>query len=204
MKKILCPLLLLISAISFSQEETVPKTDTELNVVSLEFSAGVGANIGVVFESQNSSVVNKEKKEKNQSNITKIYYSSVTLTSSSSFVNDIDGTGFGLEYGSRYYFGKKDFQGIYLSSYLIYGRYSFDEANVSSFGGETIPFKGKYEYFSIFSPEIGYKLLVSKNFVINLHVGAAWLIETKAQGDVDNQSFDNWAGKFGLALGYSF
>jgi hypothetical protein len=204
MKKILCSLLIVLSTAAFSQETPKEESKSDLNVISLELSVGVGANIGVVFEEKNSTIFGKKGEDLNESNITKIYYSSVTLTSSSGFIRDVDGSGFGIEYGERFYLGKKKHQGFHLSYFLMYGRYAFDEGNISTFGGESIPFKGKYEYFSFFSPEVGYKVLIGKNFALNLHAGAAWLIETKAQGDVDNQSFDNWAVKLGLGLGYSF
>lgn len=205
MKKILCSLLIAFSTAAFSQETPKEESKSDLNVISLELSVGVGANIGVVFEDKSSTpLFGKKGEDKNVSNITKIYYSSVTLTSSSGFVKDFDGSGFGIEYGERYYLGKKKHEGFHFTNYIVYGRYSFDESNISTFGGVSIPFKGKYEYFSFFSPEIGYKVLIGKNFALNLHAGATWLIETKGQGDVDNQSFDNWAVKLGLGLGYSF
>jgi hypothetical protein len=201
MKKILCPLLLLIATISFSQEKDDKKSENELNVLSLEFSAGVGLNVGFVHESKDDD---DDDDKKNKSNILKVYSSGVRLSSSDSAVQDVDGMGYGIEIGSRYYLGKKEYQGLHLSSYLIYGRYSFEESNISNVADFTIPFDGKYEYLSFFSPEIGYKFLIGEHFAVNLHAGTAWLIEINSRGDVDNHAFDNWVGRFGLALGYNF
>ena len=88
------------SLLSFSQQTPKEETSNDLKVISLEFSVGAGVNIGIVSEDKNSnSIFGKKSEDRNLSNITRIYYSAVTLTSSEIFIKDIDGSGFGIEYG---------------------------------------------------------------------------------------------------------
>lgn len=194
--------LLISTTVCFGQENDKESKKNDLDAISLEFSAGVGFNVGVVHESSKDD--DDDNDIKNETSILKVYSSGVTLSSSKNAVQDVDGIGYGIEVGSRFYLGKKEYQGLHLTTYIIYGRYSFEESNISNVAGVTIPFKGKYEYLSFFSPEVGYKFLLGEHFAINLHAGTAWLIEINSRGDVDNHAFDNWVGRFGLAVGYRF
>jgi hypothetical protein len=193
--------LLISTTICFAQENKNESKKKDLNVISLEFSAGVGLNAGFVHESSDDD---DDDDKNNETSILKVYSSGVRLSSSNSDVKDVDGIGYGIELGSRFYLGKKEYQGLHITTSLIYGRYNFKESNISNVAGVSIPFEGKYEYLSFFSPEVGYKFLLGEHFAINLHAGTAWLIEINSRGDVDNHAFDNWVGRFGLALGYSF
>lgn len=201
MKVKLISTILISTAFAFGQETDNASKTKDLNVISLEVSAGVGLNAGFVNELQDDE---DDDVSENKSNILKVYSSGVRLSSSNNDVQDVDGIGYGIEIGSRYYLGKKKYQGLHLTTYLIYGRYSFEESNISNVAGITIPFDGKYEYLSFFSPEIGYKFLLGEHFAVNFHGGVSWLIEINSRGDVDNHAFDNWVPRFGLGLGYNF
>ncbi len=103
-------------------------------------------------------------------------------------------------------FNKNAHKGFYGASYITYGKIEFDEKNIleNPISGENTEFYGTYRYFSLFTPEVGYKVLIAKKIAVNLHVGTSWLIELKGKGDVDNKSFDNWVLNAGLAIGYNF
>lgn len=204
MKKItLLAAVLFAGLFANAQEEE----NQRINVLSLELSGSVGGNIGLTYEyTMKDGGKGLLFPEMKKSSIVKAYYSATTLESNNIYIKDVDGTGFGFELGSRTYFNKNAHKGFYYANYLVFGNYEFDEENIydtSEFGGDG-KFYGKYRYFSFFNPEVGFKFLIANTIAIDLHIGAAWLIELKGKGDVDNKNFDNWVPRAGLAVGYSF
>lgn len=111
-------------------------------------------------------------------------------------VDEVDGEGFVVELGQRTYFLGKN-SGPYLGNYLSYGRISFDED--TPFGN----FDGTYSYFSLFSPEAGYKIKAGP-VAIDPFVGIMWKLEIKGKGDIDNKNVDEWVPRIGLKIGYEF
>lgn len=108
------------------------------------------------------------------------------------------GTGFVVELGTRSYFKKGMREGFYAENFLTHGEIKFDD----TVNGQ--PFEGKYSYWSIFNPNVGYKIQLTKNLSIDPSVGFNWKWEVKGKGDVDNQYFDNFVFKAGVKLGYTF
>ena len=106
---------------------------------------------------------------------------------------EYDGTGYVIELGSRSYFKEKD-SGVYTQNTLAYGNIQFEEQG----------YKGTYSYFSFLNPTVGYKIKVSDNFSIDPSVGVQWVIQMKGSGIIDNNYVDEWAGRFGIKVGYSF
>lgn len=108
---------------------------------------------------------------------------------------DIDGQGFVVELGQRTYFMGKN-SGPYLGNYISYGRISFDDETI--LGDD-----GVYSYFSLFSPEVGFKAKLGP-VAIDPFVGIMWKIEVKGQGYIDNRNVDEWVPRIGLKIGYEF
>jgi len=108
------------------------------------------------------------------------------------------GEGFMVELGTRNYFKKGVREGFYAENFLSHGQIQFDDV----INGEE--FEGKYSYWSIFNPNVGYKILLTKNLSIDPSVGFNWKWEVKGKGDIDNQYFDNFVFKAGVKLGYNF
>ncbi|HUH26119.1 MAG TPA: hypothetical protein VLY87_05795 [Flavobacterium sp.] len=106
------------------------------------------------------------------------------------------GEGFVVELGTRNYFKKGMREGFYGENFLTHGQINFDEM----VNGEK--FEGKYSYWSIFNPNMGYKIQLTKHLSIDPSVGFNWKWEVK--GDIDNQYFDNFVFKAGVKLGYTF
>jgi hypothetical protein len=196
MKKIILSICLLSGILSLAQNEE-PK---EVNVLYADFSFSVGGNTGLTYEySKNNDQEPKLKK----SSIFKVHYISSTLDLNN---KDIDGNGIGAEIGTKTYYNKNEHKGFYGASYITAGSIKFDEKNIfpNAATGASTDFDGTYTYLSLFSPELGYKLLIGNKVAINLHMGTSWLIEFKGKGDVDNKSFDNWVLNGGFAIGYNF
>ncbi|MBA4153015.1 autotransporter outer membrane beta-barrel domain-containing protein [Flavobacterium sp.] len=108
-----------------------------------------------------------------------------------------NGDGYVIELGSRGYFNKKD-SGVYSQNTLAYGNIKFEEVE----GGVT--YKGTYSYFSFFSPTVGYKFKFGENFSVDPSVGVQWVIQMDGSGFIDNKNVDEWAGRFGIKVGYTF
>ncbi|RZJ72172.1 hypothetical protein [Flavobacterium sp.] len=109
---------------------------------------------------------------------------------------EIDGKGFVVEIGQRTYFLGKN-SGPYLGNYLSYGRISFDD----DFGPGADD--GTYSYFSLFSPELGYKIKAGP-VAIDPFIGVMWKLEIKGEGYIDNKNVDEWVPRIGLKIGYEF
>ncbi|WKW46917.1 hypothetical protein P3875_02355 [Myroides sp. JBRI-B21084] len=108
------------------------------------------------------------------------------------------GQGFVIELGSRTYFKKSLREGFYGENFITHGQIKFNE----QINGEN--FEGKYTFWSIFNPNIGYKIQLSKNLSLDPSVGFNWKWEVKGKGGIDNRNFDNFVFKYGVKLGYSF
>lgn len=108
------------------------------------------------------------------------------------------GQGFVVELGSRNYFKKGIREGFYGENFIAHGQINFNE----TINGEK--FEGKYSYWSIFNPNVGYKIQLTKNLSIDPSVGFNWKWEVKGKGDIDNHYFDNFVFKAGVKLGYTF
>lgn len=111
------------------------------------------------------------------------------------FVPSIDGQGAQIDLGNRTYFNKQDWKGFYMQNSASIGAVWFKEAF----------FSGRYAYWSLFNPDLGYKLQLG-NFVIDPAIGFIWKWEFKgsATNDVDNKMFDNFNPRVGLKIGYTF
>lgn len=114
---------------------------------------------------------------------------------------DVDGQGFVIEVGQRTYFSGKS-NGLYMGNYLSYGNIKFDE-NVSYLGSISDNFEGTYQYFSFFSPEVGYKIQAGP-VAIDPFVGVMWKLEVKGKGDIDNRNVEEWTPRVGIKVGMVF
>ena len=108
------------------------------------------------------------------------------------------GEGFVVELGTRTYTNKGVRDGLYLENFITHGEIKFND----TVAGEK--FEGKYSYWSIFNPNIGYKIQLTKNLSLDPSLGFNWKWEVRGQGDVDNKYFDNFVFKAGVKLGYTF
>lgn len=108
------------------------------------------------------------------------------------------GNGFVVELGSRTYLKKGIREGFYGENFITHGQINFNE----TVNGQD--FDGKYSYWSIFNPNIGYKIQLTKNLSIDPAVGFNWKWEVKGKGAIDNRHFDNFVFKAGVKLGYTF
>ena len=111
---------------------------------------------------------------------------------------DITGNGFVVDLGVRTYKNKGVREGLYIENFITHGQINFDKTINQE------QFKGKYSYWSIFNPNIGYKIQLTKNLSIDPSLGFNWKWEVRGQGDVDNKYFDNFVFKAGVKLGYTF
>lgn len=111
---------------------------------------------------------------------------------------EFSGTGFFVASGSRSYFNEVAHSGFYLENFLTYSSVTFDD--VDGF----IAIKGKYSYFSMINPNVGYKFMIGKNLSINPSAGMNWKWEIKGTEDIDNKEVDNLVFRLGLSIGYHF
>ncbi|SFN61133.1 hypothetical protein SAMN04487989_1027 [Bizionia echini] len=202
MRKIILSIPLLFGFFAVAQSQDSERSNT----LYIEASTSAASNIGLTYEMVHTNKSQKKFYANSKGSIIyRIHYMGSTLESSNSWIKDVDGSGFGAEIGSRTYFNKKAAsKGFFLGSNLTYGKLDFDKKDISRVPGSNLDFEGTYTYFSFFSPEVGYKILIVDKIAINLHVGTSWLIEVKGKGDIDNKAFDNWVLRAGLAIGYSF
>lgn len=197
MKKIFTLAAIVATTLSFAQVnpqegvQTDSGNDEKNRVISANFTFSDPSQAGLYFETPGFS--------KNRDNVSAIVHLSYGMMDLDvPVIDDITGSGFVIEIGSRQYYSKsKRYEGFYTGNYLSYGNISFDED--TDFGN----FDGKYSYFSFFSPELGYKMKFG-SFVIDPFLGIMWKIEVKGKGDVDNNYVDEWAPRAGLKIGFSF
>lgn len=181
-KQRLLLMLLCITSSLFAQEAT-KKADI---TVSPYYLLSTPAQYGVSFELNKGSLFGKG----GNSSILQVAYGTMTYEIGNL---ESEGTGYVIEIGSRGYFKEKDF-GVYTQNTLAYGNISFEESG----------FKGTYSYFSFLNPTVGYKFKFGENFSIDPCVGVQWVIQMKGSGFVDNNNVDEWAGRFGIKVGYTF
>jgi hypothetical protein len=186
MKKISTAALLLLCAIGFAQDD-----DKKPNItVSPYYLWSEPTQYGLSFELHYSGTAGLE----GSSSVLNVGYGTMRYDSPASDLNmDIDGEGYVIELGSRGYFNKKDY-GIYSQNTLAYGNIKFEESGQ----------RGTYSYFSFLSPTLGYKFKFGENLSIDPSVGVQWVIQMKGSGFVDNKNVDEWAGRFGIKVGYTF
>jgi hypothetical protein len=189
MKKIITLAALAVTTFMFSQEDSKP---LNTQTISLNAMAGDPGQFGLTYEAPSLF------KNKGSEYSTIINLSYGVMNYQIDDVLDIDGSGFVIEFGSRRYFNDaKIRKGFYSGNYFSYGSIKFDEN--TAFG----KFDGTYSYFSFFSPEVGYKIVLG-NISIDPYIGAMWKIEIKGKGDIDNNYTDEWAVRAGVKIGYSF
>jgi len=186
MKKISTVALLLLCAIGFAQDDVKKSNIT----VSPYYLWSEPTQYGLSFELNYSAMPGLE----GTSSILNVGYGTMTYEEGG---GESDGDGYVIELGSRGYFNKKDY-GIYSQNTLAYGNIKFEEVV------EGEKFKGTYSYFSFFSPTVGYKFKFGENLSIDPSVGVQWVIQMKGSGFVDNKNVDEWAGRFGIKVGYTF
>lgn len=185
MKKLFTLAALSACGLLFSQENN-DNAALKPHTISVHANYSDPSQLGLTYEAPDFITG-----ESDSSTIINLSYGSMNYDAD---VFDIDGTGFVLEFGSRSYYNKSNTrQGFYSANYLTYGNIKFDEDD----------FEGNYSYFSFFSPEIGYKIVLG-DFSIDPSIGAMWKIEIKGSGDVDNRYTDEWAVRAGIRIGYSF
>lgn len=180
MKKIIY-LLSLISVSAFAQEK-----QKDVVTISANYSFSEPTQYGVSLEFT--------KSELSSSRILNISYGQLKYDNN---YLKTTGEGFVVELGNRNYFGKNR-EGFYFENFLTHGEIKFNE----SIAGEK--FEGKYSYWSIFNPNLGYKIQLTKNLSIDPSVGFNWKWEVRGKGDIDNKHFDNFVFKAGVKLGYTF
>ena len=103
------------------------------------------------------------------------------------------GNGFVLGVGRKFYLKKNENYRWNIQNAVEYAQYNFSESD----------YTGTYRYISFVTPQLGYKFKLG-NFAIEPAIGFLWKIEIKGKGDVDNNSFFNTKGKYGLNVGYMF
>lgn len=179
-------LLAFISATAFAQEDKKGVVTVSANYnwseptqygLSFEFTKGIKFNERLTSWILNASYGQIELNEKNLKTT---------------------GEGFVVELGTRTYRTRGIREGLYFENFLTHGEMNFDD----KLNGEK--FEGKYSYWSIFNPNIGYKIQLTKNLSIDPSLGFNWKWEVRGQGDVDNKNFDNFVFKAGVKLGYTF
>lgn len=180
MKRIIY-LLALISTSAFAQEQ-----QKDVVTISANYNFSEPTQYGVSLEFT--------KSELSSSRILNIGYGQLEYDN---HYLKTTGEGFVVELGNRNYFGKNR-EGFYAENFLTHGEIKFNE----KIAGEI--FEGKYSYWSIINPNIGYKIQLTKNLSIDPSVGFNWKWEVRGKGDIDNKYFDNFVFKAGVKLGYTF
>ena len=184
MKKFLLITTLLFSTLFFAQKR-------EPITISTYFSGGNINTLGLSLERGRS----KEDKKHFTSYILNVGFANMDYEIGSFKDN---GTGFVIETGIKSYLNnKQENKGIYAGNFISYGNIKYEKLFLFS------SFKGTFSYFSLFSPEIGYKFKV-KNFAIDPFAGIMWQWQIKGKGDIDNVNVDVWQPRLGLRLGYQF
>ncbi len=182
MKKISTIVLLFVCALSFAQDDVKKANIT----VSPYYLWSEPSQIGLSFELNRGTLFGSG----GNSSILQVAYGTMTYEVGN---QEADGTGYVIELGSRGYFSEKD-SGVYTQNTLAYGNIEFKENG----------YKGTYSYFSFLNPTVGYKFKVGENLSIDPSVGVQWVIQMKGSGFIDNNYIDEWAGRFGIRVGYTF
>ena len=183
MKKALF-LLLAIPMMALAQTE--PAKVLDKNVLSLNLMASDPASFGLHYEYGFYSENNKYR------SLTFGVASAATTLEKNNV--EVVGTGFLLEFGKRNYWGKEKGQGVYMDNSLLHSQVKFSKDG----------FEGKYTYWSIINPELGYKVVIAKKIVLEAGAGIIWKWEVNTKSDLDNKDFDNLVPKFTIKAGYRF
>lgn len=199
MKKVFY-LAVLLPFISFAQDAqpTAEKFKSK-HTISANASVSGEMLLGISLEATEE----KGHMDFKESGISQLSYATSTLNSSLGRP-DITGKGFQVDLGHRTYFNKAKWSGIYLQNSLSFGKIWFKEDVPFSLFTFPQHFSGFYNYFSMFNPDLGYKL-ATHGFTADLAVGFIWKWELKGKADdIDNRMFDNFAPRVGVKLGYQF
>lgn len=185
MKRIIY-LLALISTSAFAQEQ-----QKDVVTVSANYNFSEPTQYGVSLEFTKEARVD----ERLTSRLFNVSYGQ--LEYDNKYLKST-GEGFVIELGSRTYFKKGVREGFYGENFITHGQIKFDEM----INGEN--FEGKYTFWSIFNPNIGYKIQLTKNLSLDPSVGFNWKWEVRGKGGIDNRHFDNFVFKAGAKIGYTF
>jgi|GEM_PF-5100704 len=122
MKKTILSLSILLSVFyAKAQGEIQEKQQEKTEVISVEFGLSVGMQIGLTFEEPIKATWLPNAKSHG---VFKILYTEGYLESSA-WINDIKGTGFQGEFGTKTYLSTQDFKGFYYANYLLFGNIEF-------------------------------------------------------------------------------
>lgn len=185
MKKIML-LIAMVSGSAFAQEKS-----KDLVSLSANYNYSEPTIYGVSFEFDKGS----KPDQRLSSWILNIGYGQLELDER--FLNTT-GEGFVVELGTRNYFKKGVREGFYAENFISHGQINFEEI----INNEKLD--GKYSYWSIFNPNVGYKINLTKNLSLDPSVGFNWKWEVKGKGIIDNTYYDNFVFKAGVKLGYNF
>lgn len=186
MKKIIPLIIILVATNALAQER-----EKDVVTVSANYSFSEPTQYGVSLEFTKATKVD----ERLTSRIFNVGYGQ--LNYNNNFLK-ASGNGFVVELGTRTYLKKGVREGFYGENLITHGQIKFDE----TINGEN--FEGKYSYWSIFNPNIGYKVQLTKNLSVDPSVGFNWKWEVRGKGAIDNRHFDNFVFKAGVKLGYTF
>lgn len=198
MKKIIL-VVLAVTSVAFGQvkkQDTIPKIKE--NTISLLLNVQDGAGIGLSHEGTAKMV---KLFKMYQSDV--VYFNLISGATLSNGISSIDGTGYEFGFGSRLYFNGKNNKGVYFQNALASGQIKYDDSFVV--GNQVFNFKGKYSYFSLINPDLGYKFKIAKVINFDINAGFIWKWEMlRDKGDIDNKMFDNLVPRVGLRVGYIF
>lgn len=184
-------LLFLVATFLFFQGFSQSETE-KLNTISVGLFGYDGAGVYIMYERES------DKLGDNESYFLRGIIGSQDVGYWEGLTrHDIASRSVSVGLGYRSYFSKtQTMRGFFSSNEFVWYQSEWDDSR----------FSGTYSYVSFFAPELGYKLGLGKNKNINIEllVGTIWKIEIKGKGDVDNKNFENWAGKLGFGLGYTF
>lgn len=200
--KFLIPSLLLMAA-SVCAQTTTSVEKSNKTTLSIYGSVPELNQVGLSLEfmGKTSSHSMKEKTySMHSSKVVNLAYGMMDYDFSALGNHSVKGNGFIVDIGSRSYLKNSD-SGLYMANYLSYGRIEFDDSYTVLIADAK--FKGTYQYFSFFSPEIGYKIKAGP-ISIDPFAGIMWKLEVKGKGDVDNKNVEEWMPRFGLKLGMTF
>ncbi|MEN9336331.1 MAG: hypothetical protein RLZZ500_1318 [Bacteroidota bacterium] len=173
---IICLAIALTSSLAWSQ--TSIGTYAEISEPS---------TVGVSFEYKNET----KKDGRTTTGLLNVGYSTMTLSDGPL---SVDGKGYTLQLGGRtYYSGTK---GWYGENFITYSSVKFDETILGT------KVDGKYSYWSIINPAVGYRFDLGKYIMIDPYIGFNWKWEVKGTGIVDNKAVDNLIYKAGIKIAF--
>ncbi|MBW4359665.1 hypothetical protein [Flavobacterium taihuense] len=180
---------ILVSFSTFAQHE---KLDPNTVTISANYSFSDPSLYGISAEFGNSDFFLFDE------------YTSTLLNISASQLNydnnlvKVKGNGYTIELGKRVYQKRGRKSGVYLQWLIAYSSTNFNEN--TPLGN----FEGNYSYWSLINHDIGYKIKIGKNIILDPSIGFNWKWEVKGKGDIDNTYVDNFVFRCGVKLGFSF